>query len=160
VWPQSLRFDELLSRARARLRPGTAGEASRTEDAEALGDVILKAYGANLVELHVHRPQFVLAAGERPFASPLARWQARHGPVVTTLRHTSVRVEDDLARHLLLLLDGTRDRPTLVMDLASLVGLGTIVLPAAADPREIARRLPGELEASLRRLASLALLMA
>jgi hypothetical protein len=46
---------------------------------------------------------------ERPVASPLARWQARSIDRIANLCHAPVVVEDAPARHLLTLLDGTRD---------------------------------------------------
>jgi hypothetical protein len=52
-------------------------------------------------------------AGERPVASPLARWQAARTGQVTGLRHTPVTLETDLERDFLKLLDGTRDREAL-----------------------------------------------
>jgi hypothetical protein len=50
--------------------------------------------------------------GERPRASGLARYQAGHGSVVTTLRHRQVTLAD-AARELLVLADGSRDRAEL-----------------------------------------------
>jgi hypothetical protein len=47
-------------------------------------------------------------------ASPLARRQAAAGdPLLTSLRHEEVRLEDERDRALLALLDGTRDRGAL-----------------------------------------------
>src|SRR6185295_4099398 len=70
VWPQSVPFAELLEAARARL-PETAGPLR--DNPTALADALLQGFLANLVELHVEAPRFVLDAGQRPVASPLAR---------------------------------------------------------------------------------------
>jgi hypothetical protein len=43
----------------------------------------------------------------------LARLQARSEARITTLRHTTVELEDDLVRRLVLHADGTRDREEL-----------------------------------------------
>ncbi len=43
-----------------------------------------------------------------PTANPLARLQAAHGSLFTTMLHTQVRFEDEFSRHLIALLDGTR----------------------------------------------------
>jgi hypothetical protein len=61
----------------------------------------------------------------------------------------SVRIEDDLDRHLLTLLDGTRDRTALLADLR-------VFLAARGDPMEEALLRDG-LERSLQGLARLAL---
>jgi SAM-dependent methyltransferase len=114
-----------------------------------LCNALLGAYAANLVQLHVHPPALAAEPGERPEASPLARLQIRDGPVVTNLRHASVRIEDDLGRQLIALLDGTRNRTALATDLhAFLTGSGTAV-PDDLD---------AGLERSLQGLATLALL--
>ena len=62
-------------------------------------------------------PPLTTSVSERPEASPLARHQARSGQLVTNLRHASVRLEDDLGRRLVVLLDGTRDHVQLLDEL-------------------------------------------
>jgi hypothetical protein len=84
-----------------------------------------------------------------PRATVLARRQACAGETVTNLRHASVRIEDDLGRRLVTLLDGTRDRAALAAQLRThLLDQGR---PVPAD-------LADSLERSLQGLARLALL--
>ena len=60
---------------------------------------------------------------ERPKAALLARVQASHGARdVTTLRHTQARLDDDLSRRFLILLDGTRTRAELTAAMAEVSG--------------------------------------
>jgi hypothetical protein len=129
------------------LAPREAGE----EDREAVCGALLRSYAGNLVQLHAAPPALTLESGERPEASPLARHQARSGALVTNLRHTGVRIEDDLGRRLVVLLDGTRDRAGLLEELSAFL-------------RKSGRDVPGDLEAGLERslegLAALALLRA
>jgi SAM-dependent methyltransferase len=136
-WPAAVTVRELL-----------AGE-TQEHDRSAVCDALLRAYGANLVQLHVCPPALSLSPGERPEASPLARHQAREGAVVTNLRHTSVRIEDDLGRRLVELLDGRRDRAQLAAELHAF--LSETGAPVPDD-------LEDGLERSLRGLARLALL--
>jgi hypothetical protein len=68
---------------------------------------------------------------------------------VTNLRHGSVRIEDELGRRLVELLDGRRDRAALVAELRA---FGT----ASGTP--VPDDLEDGLERSLRGLAGLALL--
>jgi hypothetical protein len=70
---------------------------------------------------------------------------------VTNLRHTSVGIDDELGRRLVVLLDGTRDRAALLRDLR------TFLLEAG---REVPDGLDDGLERSLQGLAGLALLRA
>jgi hypothetical protein len=136
-WPAAVPVRELL-----------AGE-TRERDRSAVCDALLRAYGANLVQLHVRPPSLSVSAGEQPEASPLARHQAREGPVVTNLRHASVRIEDDLGRRLVGLLDGRRDRAEIAAELRAY--LSESGAPVPDDLEE-------GLERSLRGLARLALL--
>ena len=71
-------------------------------------------------------------AGERPLASPVARWRACNGERITNLRHETLTLKDVSARRLLALLDGTRTREALAKAwAAALVGNLSPVAPAA-----------------------------
>jgi SAM-dependent methyltransferase len=100
-WPLAVPFREL---------PGASA---------ALAELLLKIYASGLVELHAAPSRFTLEASQRPRAFALARLQAEGDSLVTTLRHTSVELDDDLGRRLVTLLDGTRDRAALLKELAS-----------------------------------------
>jgi hypothetical protein len=147
VWPCSLSFAELLERVRQR-----AGLPSRDEDAGALAEILYWTAAAGLVELHAHPPRCAARAGERPVASPLVRRQLVHGPEVSTLRHTTVKVEGPLERELLLLLDGTRDRTALLAALSAFA--------ESMDPQTRPRVDAESLERALAKLARLVLLVA
>jgi SAM-dependent methyltransferase len=106
-WPAPVLVADVLGRDAPRGEVDTVCEA------------LIRAYAANLVELHIHPPAPCVVAGERPRASPVARQQARDQTRVANLRHATVPVKDDL-RRLLLLLDGTRDRAALLAELPGL----------------------------------------
>jgi SAM-dependent methyltransferase len=138
-WPAAVPVSDLI--------PGDA----REEDRAAVCGAMLRSYAGNLVQLHVVPPPLVTSVGDRPEASPLARHQARSGELVTNLRHASVRIDDDLGRRLVVLLDGTRDRSRLVEELSSFL---------RESGREVPPDLADGLDRSLRGLAGLALLRA
>jgi hypothetical protein len=75
----------------------------------------------------------------------LARWQARHGNTITTLRHTTIEANGEIERKLLDLLDGTRNRDSLAAALAPL---------SDKPPAELIE----DLETNLERLARFGLL--
>jgi SAM-dependent methyltransferase len=85
----------------------------------------------------------VVADVEKPYASPLARWQAREREEVTTMAYTTVVMEEPAARLLLGLLDGTRDREAIRADFRERTGVAIS---------------PEDLEANLDALAKLFLL--
>jgi SAM-dependent methyltransferase len=135
AWPAALWVRDLIA-------PGA--------DGAALCDALLRAYAANLVMLHAHPPALTTTPGNRPRTSALARYQVGAGDLVTNLRHVSVRIEDDLGRRLLALLDGTRDRDALAADLRAFLAERGEQL-SDADLKD-------GLERSLQGLARLALL--
>jgi methyltransferase-like protein len=161
-WPRAVPFAGLCGVARARLGPaGEHGAAGVAEDTRTLGMNLLHLYTANLVELHVHSPAFVLEVGERPVASPLARLQAAAGAAATNLRHERIPL-DELDRQVLRHLDGSRDRAALLDVLTELEGDGLLVQQQGqpVQDRARARKALGQtLEQRLRGLARKALLV-
>jgi len=155
-WPAALPFADVLAAARAAVGPDVSEETLTAR----LCDVLLQAHLARIVALLGCPPPVaaggaVAAAddrptasalergpGDRPHASALARAQLAAGaPVISSLVHANVALDEPLDRALLPLLDGTRDRATL-----SAVVAGD---PSAAD-----------VNASLERLRALGLLHA
>jgi cyclopropane fatty-acyl-phospholipid synthase-like methyltransferase len=136
-WPAAVWVRELIA------------DGTSDEDRAAVCGALLRCYAGNLVQLHTVPPPLATSAGDRPEASPLARHQARSGELVTNLRHTSVRIEDDLGRRLVSLLDGTRDRAQLVEELRAFL---------RAAGRAVPDDLDSGLDRSLEGLAGLALL--
>jgi SAM-dependent methyltransferase len=126
--------------------PRIADLAADADELPTICEALLRCYAANLVGLHVDPPVVSRAAPERPRVSPLARLQAGQGELLTTLRHTGLRVDDDLGRRLVALLDGTRDRAALLDELT----------PAGALTDE---ELVAGIEHSLERLARAGLLL-
>ena len=139
AWPAALWVRDLL------------GPEAQPDERGALCDALLRSYAANLVALHVHPPWPTATPGDAPRATALARHQARAGETVTNLRHASVRIEDDLGRRLVTLLDGTRDRAALAAELRTFL---------AAHGRPVPDDLAESLDRSLQGLARLALLEA
>jgi methyltransferase-like protein/cyclopropane fatty-acyl-phospholipid synthase-like methyltransferase len=166
AWPRPIRFDELFAGARARLvNAGGGGWAgareARRELEEALLATYLRSHG-ELVRLWLNPPPLAVAASERPVASPLARLQALEQSPITNLMHEIVPVTP-FDRHLLPLLDGTRDRAALLDGLMTRFQQGLLNIVQEEQPVTDAGR-AGEilrtiLEQQLPRLASLALLM-
>ena len=103
---------------------------------EALREILMAMLAAGCVDLHVHEFPCEESVTEQPRASGLARYQARTELMVTNLCHMPVEL-DEVARRLLLLLDGTRDVAALARELAGVSGVGSA--------RAIRRALPGSL---------------
>lgn len=125
IWPLVLPFRALLDAAILRLgaKPDLA---NREQGGTSLAHFLLGCFtSSNMVELYLNPPTFVTELSARPAATPLARWQAKHGSLVTTQRHEPV-VLSEAERHTACLLDGTRDRAALVRALLDLVERGIL----------------------------------
>ena len=143
---------------------GFSQETDFEKDALLLGEILLRVYGAGLVQLHSYVPHFVLEVSQRPVASPLARLQIQNCPIVTSLRHANVEIEDPIGGHLLVLLDGTRNRTDLLRELAAFVESGAPfgqLNGGLASPEKNTYEISAtKLEENLAKLAHLALLVA
>lgn len=118
LWPLPVPFGDLLDRARRSL-----GEAHE-DDAATLARLVTELHATGAAHLTLSPPGFTLQVSEKPVAFPLARFQARDQDWVTNLRHGPVKIEDELARRVLTMLDGTRDQDSIARELdVSLEGL-------------------------------------
>lgn len=163
AWPRPLSFRALFAAVYDRL-PSLAcqGQEALATSPQLLAEGMLRCYLSNLVALHIHPPQFVVDAGPRPVASPLARLQASFTSRVTNLRHRLVEL-NALDQVVVRYLDGSRDRAALVDVLAELVDRNVLTLEKdGAAPTDVAESriiLADALEPCLRRLGRNALLV-
>ncbi len=126
IWPRTIAFDALAAIAAARAGGG---------DAAALAAELAPLYAAGCIELHAEAPRFATLAGERPRASAWARHRARSGEIITNLRHGAVGV-GPVFRHLIALMDGSRDRAALAASLLATAQAGELTLEAEAGAPE------------------------
>jgi methyltransferase-like protein/2-polyprenyl-3-methyl-5-hydroxy-6-metoxy-1,4-benzoquinol methylase len=161
-YPEPLAFPSLLEAARKLI--GGQVSVSADDEAETLAEILLRIYGTGLLDLYTRGPGYVTKVSERPVASPLARFQLERGLTVSNLRHANVELEDDLGREMLKLLDGTRDRGSLLEGLTAAVVSGRISVSEDGQPvrdlGSIRSMLGKDLETNLQKLAKLALLVA
>jgi len=151
-WPRALPIGELLMEAAA-----GCGQPAGPSQRQRLGDFALACYAAGVVDLHVRQAPFARWPGPKPRASDLARRRAREATILTSLIGSMVKVDDPLARRILPLLDGTRDRATLLRELQAGAAAREELRSAAGghgDPRSLAAALERCLE-SLGRCALL-----
>lgn len=158
IWPRPLAFDELLQQATARLGQTRPGDADQRTVRDRLCEFLLRLYGAGLVAFRTVMPPFTLNVRERPVTSPVVRWQAQHGNVVTSQFHIAVKVEDEIGRQLLTWLDGNNDRGALVEKIFQLLkSRNTLPMSVDHEPNE-RRKIETDLEKNLAKLARLGLL--
>ncbi|HEX7154485.1 MAG TPA: methyltransferase regulatory domain-containing protein [Thermoanaerobaculia bacterium] len=128
-----------------------------------LADLLYSLYWSGVIDLHMMPPQCVNSVSAYPRATPLARRQAAAGLLVTNQRRRALKLDDPIARFLLLQLDGTRSHATLLQLLDREVATGRLDISVDGKPIREPHRIPAVLQAvldhHLRRMAELALLV-
>lgn len=159
AWPAAVSFENTLDLAQRYLDERGVGMPSTAASArQALASDLLQCYAAALLELHAMPSPFVTLAGDRPTASPLARWQAQNGLTqLTGLHHQMVAVDENL-RRLVPLLDGSRGRGDLCREVTDWV----MSSPAGKGKhhRDLEAPVRQRVDQALGRLAASALLIA
>jgi SAM-dependent methyltransferase len=116
-------------------------------DGQKIAETVLRLFRTGALSLQTEPFPFTLMPGEHPVASALARLQAAQGETtLTTLRHTTLNIPHAATRHFLTLLDGTRTRHDLTLEMTSFT----------ARPQET---IAAELNENLNTLAHMALLV-
>jgi methyltransferase-like protein len=138
-WPCSVPFETALAAANAAASRELA--APREDLPGMLAAAFAKVYRAGFLHLNVHPFDCVNRVSERPATSALVRFQLEIGSAATNQLHVSMKFPDPLSRRMVSLLDGTRDQPMLVRELAEYVksGRGRVSENGIAieDPDEI-----------------------
>lgn len=112
-WPQCMSLDALAA-ATARL----SGRDIESEDSGLLERIALTAFGLRMVDITASEWRAIGAPGAYPTASALARTDSEADEVVTSMIHRRARVDESVARRLLQLSDGSRDRGALLAELS------------------------------------------
>ena len=113
IWPDSIGMSELLELAH--LRAGFSVPVANADpefDLRSLLQALLFGFEAGKVEFSASPVPWVAQVSQRPMATPLARYQAEIGSMVTNRKHESGRITP-IMRKLLPLLDGNHDRAAL-----------------------------------------------
>ncbi len=124
-WPETVAFDDLVNTTREKLPADSPALTAEKDLSAQLGAELLRCLSHGLVECHVVPASFTRTIAEKPSTTALVRWQAKNKRPITNLRHESVKV-DELGRHVLARLDGTRTGADLVRALCGEAAKGTI----------------------------------
>jgi methyltransferase-like protein/SAM-dependent methyltransferase len=99
----------------------------------ALAGPALNLVMSNAIHLHGHPETWVATLSERPMASRLARYQARHSSWLTNQRHEPVGV-DPATREVIRLVDGRHSRTALIESVKALAERGKLNLQQEGRP--------------------------
>ncbi len=116
----------------------------------------------NVIELHTRPGRWVVGISERPLASRLARYQARHSTWLTSQRHEPVGA-DPAVREVIRHVDGRHSRAAIIAEMRKLAERGKLNLQhegrQVMDRGALARLLPDLVDEVLAFLARNALLV-
>jgi methyltransferase-like protein len=161
-WPGAMGFEQMLEVMRNSLRFGEHFAMPGSADRDAIARTILNCYGISMLDLHVSPPVIVPAPLEKPFATGLARFQARDSKAVTNLLHNFVTRLSKTDRLVLAHLNGARDRAALVAAMKAAISKGVLpdpaIDPATASAEGLEVNIEGSVEKALEKIAGDALL--
>jgi methyltransferase-like protein/cyclopropane fatty-acyl-phospholipid synthase-like methyltransferase len=148
-------YPELVKGAKSTASPFLMGDelqrrAAREESV--LGQSLAQLYMRGLIDIFADRPQLKLTSTEKPAATPLARYQAAQGSLVTNRAHDSIQL-DASARFVVMACNGERDAAGIVDFLAALAQEGRLKLSEPGRPLES----EANVRASLQRRVAIAL---
>jgi methyltransferase-like protein len=135
VWPKAVSFTELRKAARSMLPPieGQDDETIIKHDTVVLGNGLRSIYALGLVELTSIEPATSPAeVSTQPAATPLVRYQAQRGSMVTNRRHRSVPI-NEFDRRVLEQLDGNHTTEDLHKVVFELIRNGTLTVAKPAN---------------------------
>jgi methyltransferase-like protein len=99
-----------------------------------------------VVEFHTWQGDFVTEVSKRPAVSELAVYQARGGGHVVNQRHEVVPL-DPVARQLVAVMNGSRNRGTLIRHLIERVSDGALTVHQDGNPVTDSAQIEGSLRA-------------
>lgn len=148
IWGRAIAFPDLIENTKRLLfENGYAGDdwERQTEIVRAI--VLQIALASNMIELHVYQPAGLTELSETPELNRLARWQMRFAQNILTTLGLDMKIEDTVSRHLLELLDGTRDKADLVYAMTE------FIKDSQGIDKKLLRSLPEWIDESLSNLA-------
>ncbi|MGI8466853.1 MAG: methyltransferase regulatory domain-containing protein [Pyrinomonadaceae bacterium] len=159
IWTRTTTFGELVEASRKLLVDESGAKVEITEkDEQILTDILFQIFCMGMLRFHTREPKYMTEVSAKPFASPIARWQAQNSESISTLLSTSLIIQDALGKEVLKLLDGTRDHAQIKNDLTEFINSPKLDRPSELK-KSILSELPEQLEKNLKSFAEMGLLV-
>ncbi len=151
IWARSAGFFEMIETAREMLvSNGYETEDWQTEFETTSGIFLEICCQTDLIKLHLRRTKAAETLGEKPKTNDFVRWQMRDSTDLLTLYNIGISFEDDFTRHLLYLLDGTRNRSELAAEMKIFVESSEEIQDRNSFSATLSERLDAILEQLIR----------
>jgi SAM-dependent methyltransferase len=115
-WPCAVPVKQMLDQTKAKESNAPLNSESGS-DAEIILRALMQAYVGGVISLRMRPPEVINRLSERPAVSGLVHIQLRHGRSVGSQLHRSIKIPDAGSKHILSLLDGTRDIDSLAAEM-------------------------------------------
>jgi len=157
IWGRSISTPELLDAAQNIVESSGNDSDDWQKERGITRSILMKLIlDSDMVELHAYSPDANTKAGVRPKVNRLSHWQLRDCSNVLTLFNKDLKLNDDLARQLILLMDGTRTKMKLTTDMQSFVRTKKDI----EGKQELIREMASWIDESLVELARLGVFVA
>lgn len=150
IWGKSIGFPALLEKAKEILEARNFADKDwETQFKTAHAIFFQICFNTDLIDLSIYQPTAFTDVSEMPKINALARWQMADAKNVATLLNKDIKIEDVVSQRLLEILDGTRNRNDLLVQMSAFIKTNDEV----ENRQELLDNLPNWLEDSLTQLA-------
>jgi methyltransferase-like protein len=122
LWPRAVPFPELVENGK-RLLLEAGYQTTNWEQQENISREVFSQIARNstMVTLHTYQPQAFTEVSETPRINALVRYQLKAADHIMPSSGIDTKIEDDVSRRLLELLDGTRDKAAVLTEMRDFV---------------------------------------
>lgn len=154
IWGRRVKFAELVDNARALLEKQGFSTDDWEPHIETCRKILLQiCIGTDIIELHVSETKASADVSLRPKVNALSRWQLKNADNILTQLNIDMKIEDEVSRRLLELLNGTRNKLQLITAMKDFIRR----TDGIEDKQLLLNGLSGWLDDSLTKLARLGL---
>ena len=154
IWGRRVKFAELIENAKALLEERGFSTDDWEQHIDTCRKILLQiCLGTNIVELHISETESFMEVSLRPEINALSLWQLQNADNILTQLNIDMKIEDKVSRHLLELLDGTRNKLQLLPAMKDFIRKSDGI----EDKPGMLNNLPGWLDESLIELARVGL---
>jgi SAM-dependent methyltransferase/methyltransferase-like protein len=156
TYPRAVPFNSIPAIAAQRL-----GRSTTASDESEVRALIVAGFEIGAIELHTWQPRLADGTSAYPEATPVARYEAARGAEATTLWHERLMLSNPASRHLLIGLDGRRDRQAIIDHLTSAILADQMVQPGGtmSSKSEVRAEVAQQLDGAIGDLARAAVLI-
>lgn len=152
IWGRTIAFPELLEKAKKILENEDFKIDNFEDQSDTTRAIFFQIFsGTDLIELHLYKFEANTEAGEKPKVNDLALWQISQANNISTPLNLDLQIDDEVSRHLLELMDGTRNKEDLLKEITEFIKTNDEI----EDKQDLINNLESWISDSIKQLAKL-----